>query len=93
MPKRKSRKRPGWSPPAQGTKARQRMPRSAFLVPGSRKYPYKVRRGGKWVTSERGLMAAYKRAAQQGAIGVKREAMDKLNRIRKRKGKPPVGQN
>ena len=83
--------RGGWRAPGTGTRARKAMPRSAFLLPGSRKYPYKVKRKGVWVASEKGLMAAYRRAAQQGNTSVKNQARAKLNRIRKRKGKPPVG--
>ncbi|MCL1924277.1 MAG: hypothetical protein FWF50_01680 [Defluviitaleaceae bacterium] len=60
-----------WNPPKQNTKARKEMPRSAFLIPSQRKYPYKVKRGNRWFASEQGLMAAYKRAAQQGNRGVR----------------------
>ena len=77
-----------WRPPRQGTKARRAMPRSAFLVPGQRKYPFKVKRGGRWVASPQGLMAAYKRASQQGNRRVRAEALRRLNPIRKRQGKP-----
>ncbi len=55
-----------WNPPAQGTKARNKMPASAFLDPAHKKYPYKVKRNGKWVVSRAGVIAAKKRAAQQG---------------------------
>ena len=55
-----------WNPPAQGTKARNNMPASAFLDPAHKKYPYKVKRNGKWVVSRAGVIAAKKRAAQQG---------------------------
>jgi len=80
-------KRRGWHPPGIGSKARRNMPRSAFLVPSQRKYPYKTKRGGRWVASERGLMAAYKRAKQQHNEPVAAAALRKLNPIRKGKGK------
>lgn len=83
-------KRKGWNPPAQGTTAREKMPRSAFLMPDERKYPFKVKRDGEWVASERGLMAARNRAAQQGETAVERKAITKLNVIRKKKGKEPL---
>ena len=35
-------------------------------------------------------MAAYKRASQQGAQGIRSAALSKLNPIRKAKGKPPL---
>jgi len=66
------------------------MPSHAFLKPGMKKYPYKVKRGGRWVTSEQGLMAAYKRARQQGDSGTASKALSKLNPIRKAKGKPSL---
>jgi len=80
-----------WNPPRVGSKERQKMPRHAFLVPSQRKYPYKVKRGGRWVVSERGLMAAYRRAIMQGNTSVRNSAARKLNTIRKRQGKKPVG--
>ena len=88
--------RGGWKAPAVGSKARRKMPRSAFLLPASRKYPFKVYRNGKWEPSERGLMAARKRAAQQkargshGAATAERRAVQKLNTIRRRQGKSPL---
>lgn len=54
MAKRKSRT---WSPPAQGTRARRKMSRSAFLDPANRRYPFKEEIGGRMRVSERGLMA------------------------------------
>lgn len=83
-------KRKGWNPPAQGTKAREKMPDSAFLMPSEKKYPFKVKRDGEWVVSERGLMAALKRAAQHGETAVENKARKKLNVIRKKKGKEPL---
>jgi len=80
-----------WNPPKVGSKRREQMPRSAFLVPSQRKYPYKVKRGDRWVESPQGLMAAYRRAILQGNQSVKRQAQARLNKIRKRQGKPPIG--
>lgn len=54
-----------WNPPGQGTKKREAMPASAFLDSKNKKYPYKVKRNGKWVPSKAGLQAAKSRAAQQ----------------------------
>jgi len=88
--------RGGWKAPAVGGRARKAMPRSAFLIPSQRKYPYKVMRGGRWVTSPQGLMAARKRAAQQkakgsrGAATAERRAVRLLNPIRRRQGKLPL---
>ena len=80
-----------WRPPKVGSKARQKMPRSVFLIPSQRKYPYKVKRGNRWVATEQGLMAAYRRAILQKNAHVKNRARAKLNKLRKDKGKPPVG--
>lgn len=76
-----------WSPPPVGSKERNEMPRSAFLDPANRRYPYKVKRGGEWVESEEGLMAAYRRAIIQGDRSIRDKALEKLNRIRRREGK------
>ena len=54
-----------WYPPAQGTKKRDAMPASCFLDSKNKKYPYKVKKNGKWVASKQGLQAAKSRAAQQ----------------------------
>ena len=72
-----------WHPPAQGTKARKAMPRSAFLVPSQRKYPFKVKRGGRWVTSPVGLRQAYKAARFQGNTTVMNKARKKLKAMGK----------
>ena len=63
-----------WNPPSQGSKKREAMPSSAFLLPGEHKYPWKVKKGGQWVPSRSGLMAAYSRARQQGASAVAAKA-------------------
>jgi len=80
------REPPKWKPPA-GKKKRQEMPASAFLLPSERKFPVKVYQNGEWVYSEKGLMAAYKRAKQHGYTAVARRAFRLLNQIRKKKGK------
>jgi hypothetical protein len=63
-----------WNPPSQGTNKREAMPSSCFLVPGEKKYPWKVKRNGQWVPSKQGLMAALHRAAQQGDASVEAKA-------------------
>ena len=72
-----------WNPPAQGTKARNNMPASAFLDPAHKKYPYKVKRNGKWVPSRAGVIAAKKRAAQQGKTALVAKADRILSRLSK----------
>ena len=69
-----------WNPPGQGTKKREAMPASCFLLPGQKKYPFKVKRAGKWVPSRSGLMAALKRAAQQKNTAVEAKARALLKR-------------
>ena len=44
-----------WNP---NKKKREEMPSSCFLKPGERKYPWKVKRNGKWVPSKSQLRAA-----------------------------------
>ena len=56
--------------PTQKKSAREKQPAGNFLKPGERKYPYK--RGGK--PSREGLIAAYKRARQQGDNAVAAKA-------------------
>lgn len=58
-----------WNPTKKKS-AREKQPASNFLKPGERKYPYK--RGGK--PSREGLIAAYKRARQQGDTAVAAKA-------------------
>ena len=72
--KRRSPVTKGWSPPKAGTKKRAAMPRSAFFRPASKKYPYRVKRGGKWVPSRAGVASALVRASAQGATDVVRKA-------------------
>ena len=72
----------GWKAPGQGTRAREAMPRTAFFRPASRKYPYKVKRGGRWVPSRAGVAAAIVRAGQHGASDV----VTKARRVQKSKG-------
>lgn len=60
-----------WNPPAQGTKARDKMPASAFLDSKNKKYPYKTKGSdGKYHVSKSGLKAAKSRAAQQHKPGL-----------------------
>lgn len=74
-----------WAPPRIGSKARKKMPLSAFLMPSKRKYPYKRKVGGKWVVSKIGLQAALRRARQHGAVTVARKAKRKLKKFQKPK--------
>lgn len=76
-----------WNPPRVGSEEREKMPRSAFLDPEGRRYPFKVKRNGEWVESEEGLMAAYRRAIIQGETDIRDKALARLNRIRRKKGK------
>ena len=46
--------------------SREKMPGSAFLEPGSRKYPVEERKNGKWEHSRNLLLAAARRARMQG---------------------------
>lgn len=63
-----------WNPPGQDTKARDKMPASAFLDSKNKKYPYKVKKDGKWVPSKAGLNAAKSRAAQQHKTALVKKA-------------------
>lgn len=56
------------------------MPASCFLNQKEKKYPYKVKKNGKWVPSKQGLMAAKRRAAQQGDMSIESKADRLLNR-------------
>lgn len=69
-----------WNPPAQGTNARDKMPASAFLDSKNKKYPYKVKRDGKWVPSKAGLQAAKSRAAQQHKTALVKKADNIMSR-------------
>ena len=70
-----------WDPPAGGTEARLKMPRSAFLLPASRKYPYKVYIDGQWVISIKGLRAAISVANFQGQTNVANRASAVLAKL------------
>jgi hypothetical protein len=67
-----------WKPAPEGSKKREEMPSSCFLEPGQKKYPYKKKVDGKWVATREGLMAAYKRAKQQGDNAVAARALSML---------------
>lgn len=47
-----------WNPPAPGTEERKNMPKSSFLSPSTKTFPYKVEIDGQWVVSEKGLRSA-----------------------------------
>lgn len=63
-----------WNPPAAGSKARLEMPSSAFLLPASRRYPYKVLIDGQWVVSEPGLRSAISVANSQRDLTISQKA-------------------
>lgn len=73
-----------WNP-SKKRSVRERQPASNFLKPSERKYP--VKRGGEY--SRQGLIAAYKRARQQGDSAVAAKAA----RLLKSKFGYTVGQN
>lgn len=65
-----------WNPPPQGSKKRKEMPSHAFLLPKERKFPFKVKRKGKWVISCKGLRQAMIRAQQYGYAKVLKKARE-----------------
>lgn len=67
-----------WTGPSD--KERSGMPASAFLDTKNKKYPYKVKRNGKWQPSRAGLIAAKSRAAQQHKANLVAKADRLLNR-------------
>ena len=66
-----------WNP---STKKRETMPSSCFLIPSQRKYPWKVKRGGKWVPSQSQLRAAISCANRAGATGISAKAQRLLHK-------------
>ena len=67
-----------WTGPSDS--ARKSMPASAFLDTKNKKYPFKVKRDGKWVPSRSGLIAAKSRAAQQHKPALVKKADNLLAR-------------
>lgn len=67
-----------WNPPKIGSKAREKMPASYFLLPKERKFPYKDPQTGK--ISCEGLKQAMKRAAQHGYTNVFNKAQKLYNK-------------
>ena len=63
-----------WNPPPAGSSNRDNMPASAFLDSRHKKYPYKIKRNGKWQISKSGLRAAITRAAQQHDSSIEKKA-------------------
>lgn len=57
-----------------GDEKREDMPAHVFLLPGERKYPVKVKQGGKWVYSAKLLLAAARRARMLGREDLARRA-------------------
>ena len=60
-----------WNP---NKSKRETMPSSCFLVPSERKYPWKVKRNGKWVPSATQLRAAISCANRAGDKSVSAKA-------------------
>ncbi|MCH9838590.1 hypothetical protein K0U83_23205, partial [bacterium] len=57
-----------------GSDKRDKMPPHVFLVPGSRKYPVKAKKGGKWVYDPNLVLAAMRRATTLGDSAVASKA-------------------
>jgi len=78
-----------WKPPRVGSKARAKIPKHAFLLPATRRFPFKSKdpKTGRYIADTTGLMAAYRRAILQGNRVVARKALSKLNPIRVKQGK------
>lgn len=68
-----------WDPPAPGTEERKEMPRSAFLSPSTRTFPYKVKIDDQWVISEPGLRSAISVANFRGNPMISSRASKILN--------------
>ena len=70
-----------WNPPKIGTKSRDNMPSHAFMMPASKKYPYKVKRNGKWVPSKTGLRAVISRANSNQHTSVSKKAQSLYKKL------------
>ena len=73
-----------WNPPSIGSKKREKMPSSYFLLPSKRKFPYKTKSGK---ISCQGLRAAMSRAAQHGYTNVYNKAKRLYNKYCKKSDK------
>lgn len=71
------RKSKVWSPPPVGSKARENFPSWGFLKPEEKKYPFIVKKGGKWYVSCAGLLAAYRRALMNRDSTIAAKAVSK----------------
>lgn len=67
-----------WNPK---TSTRAKMPASCFLKPGERKYPYKVKKNGKWVVSATQLRAAISCANRAGDTAISNRASKMLKNL------------
>ena len=63
------------------TSKRPDMPKSAFLEPGSRKYPFKKKVKGKWVADPNLLLAAERRARINGNTALANKAAVKRAKL------------
>lgn len=79
LEKRASRMK--WDPPASGTEERKEMPKSAFLSPSTRTFPYKVLIDGQWVVSEKGLRSAISVANFRGNTMISSRASKLLEKL------------
>ena len=70
-----------WDPPAPGSDARKEMPKSAFLSPSTRTFPYKVLIEGQWVVSEPGLRSAISVANFRGNTAISTRASKMLEEL------------
>ena len=66
-----------WNP---STSTREKMPSSCFLIPSQRKYPWKVKRGGKWVPSQSQLRSAISCANSTGNKAISAKAQRLLHK-------------
>jgi hypothetical protein len=82
----------GWRKMGSGSPGRQHIPSHVFLDKTKKRYPVKVWRGGKWQSSPKMELSAYRRAVQQKDKGIATKAAKLVNkRRRKSKTKQLVG--
>lgn len=79
LEKRASRMK--WDPPTPGSEERKEMPKSAFLSPSTRTFPYKVKVDDQWVVSEKGLRSAISVANFRGNSVISSKASKLLEEL------------
>lgn len=79
LEKRASRMK--WDPPAPGSEERKEMPKSAFLSPSTRTFPYKVLIDGQWVVSEKALRSVISVANFRGNTMISSRASKLLEEL------------